>query len=257
MHFKDALKRDGVNIIAEFKRASPSLGDIDVAADPVAKAKIYEAGGAAAMSVLCDAARFKGSVEDLRRVAASGAKIPLLAKDFISEKERLREVKDFISEKERLREVKDAGASAALLIVRYLDDAQLAGLLAEARGLGLDALVETHSEEEIKRAVAVGADIIGVNCRDLSNFTVDVSISERLLKAISWRGHHRRQLPRPFQLHGGRVDIGAAAKGDPGRNRQGRRERHQDERRHRTAQGGGRERVPDRHYSDEVAGSVE
>ena len=171
MHFKDALKRDGVNIIAEFKRASPSLGDIDVAADPVAKAKIYEAGGAAAMSVLCDAARFKGSVEDLRRVAASGAKIPLLAKDFISEKVRL-------------REVKDAGASAALLIVRYLDDAQLAGLLAEARGLGLDALVETHSEEEIKRAVAVGADIIGVNCRDLSNFTVDVSISERLLKAI-------------------------------------------------------------------------
>lgn len=171
MHFKDALKRDGVNIIAEFKRASPSLGDIDVAADPVAKAKIYEAGGAAAMSVLCDAARFKGSVEDLRRVAASSVKIPLLAKDFISEKERL-------------REVKDAGASAALLIVRYLDDAQLAGLLAEARGLGLDALVETHSEEEIKRAVAVGADIIGVNCRDLSNFTVDVSISERLLKAI-------------------------------------------------------------------------
>jgi len=171
MHFKDALSREGVNIIAEFKRASPSLGDIDVAADPVAKAKIYEAGGAAAMSVLCDAARFKGSVEDLRRVAASGAKIPLLAKDFISEKERL-------------HEVKDAGASAALLIVRYLDDEKLSELLAEARGLGLDALVETHSEEEIKRAVAVGADIIGVNCRDLSNFTVDVSIFERLLKAI-------------------------------------------------------------------------
>jgi len=171
MHFKDALSREGVNIIAEFKRASPSLGDIDVAADPVAKAKIYEQGGAAAMSVLCDAARFKGSVEDLRRVAASGAKIPLLAKDFISEKERL-------------HEVKDAGASAALLIVRYLDDEKLSELLAEAHLLGLDALVETHSEEEIKRAVAVGADIIGVNCRDLSNFTVDVSISEWLLKAI-------------------------------------------------------------------------
>ena len=171
MHFKEALKRNGVNVIAEFKRASPSLGDIDVAADPVAKARIYEKGGAAAMSVLCDTARFKGSVEDLRRVAASGAKIPLLAKDFISTKERL-------------REVKEAGASAALLIVRYLDDAQLADLLAEARSLGLDALVETHSEEEIARAVAVGADIIGVNCRDLSNFTVDVSISERLLRAI-------------------------------------------------------------------------
>ena len=171
MHFKEALKRNGVNVIAEFKRASPSLGDIDVAADPVAKARIYEKGGAAAMSVLCDAARFKGSVEDLRRVAASGAKIPLLAKDFISENERL-------------HEVKAAGASAALLIVRYLDDEKLSELLAEARALGLDALVETHSEEEIKRAVAVGADIIGVNCRDLSNFTVDVSISERLLKAI-------------------------------------------------------------------------
>lgn len=171
MHFKDAIGREGVNIIAEFKRASPSLGDIDVGADPVAKAKLYEAGGAAAMSVLCDAARFKGSVEDLRRVAASGAGIPLLAKDFITAKERL-------------REVKEAGASAALLIVRYLDDAQLANLLAEARRLGLDALVETHSEEEIKRAVAAGADIIGVNCRDLSNFTVDVSISERLLRAI-------------------------------------------------------------------------
>ena len=171
MYFKDALSSEGVNIIAEFKRASPSLGDIDVAADPVAKAKIYEAGGAAAMSVLCDAARFKGSVEDLRRVAASGAKIPLLAKDFISEKKRL-------------HEVKEAGASAALLIVRYLDDEKLSELLAEAHSLGLDALVETHSEEEIKRAVAVGADIIGVNCRDLSNFTVDVSISERLLKAI-------------------------------------------------------------------------
>ena len=171
MHFKDALSREGVNIIAEFKRASPSLGDIDVAADPVAKAKIYEQGGAAAMSVLCDAARFKGSVEDLRRVAASGAKIPLLAKDFISEKERL-------------HEVKAAGASAGLLIVRYLDDEKLSELLSEARLLGLDALVETHSEEEIKRAVAVGADIIGVNCRDLSNFTVDVSISERLLKLI-------------------------------------------------------------------------
>ena len=171
MHFKEALKRNGVNVIAEFKRASPSLGDIDVAADPVAKARIYEKGGAAAMSVLCDAARFKGSVEDLRRVAASGAKIPLLAKDFISEKERL-------------REVKAAGASAALLIVRYLDDEKLSELLSEARLLGLDALVETHSDEEIKRAVAVGADIIGVNCRDLSNFTVDVSISERLLKAI-------------------------------------------------------------------------
>ena len=171
MHFREALIRPGVNVIAEFKRASPSLGDIDVAADPVEKARLYAAGGAAAMSVLCETPRFKGSVEDLRRVAASGAGLPLLAKDFISTRERL-------------REVKDAGASAALLIVRYLDDAQLADLLAEARALGLDALVEAHTEEEVARAAKAGADIVGVNCRDLSNFTVDVSISERLLRAI-------------------------------------------------------------------------
>ena len=123
------------------------------------------------MSVLCDAARFKGSVEDLRRVAASGAKIPLLAKDFISTRERL-------------AEVCAAGASAALLIVRYLTDEQLADLLAETRALGMDALVEAHTAEEIARAVAVGADIVGVNCRDLETLSVDLAVSERLLREI-------------------------------------------------------------------------
>jgi indole-3-glycerol phosphate synthase len=170
MRFKEALKRPGVNIISEFKRASPSLGDIDVSADPVERAMLYERGGAAAMSILCDAARFKGSVEDLRRVAAE-SKLPLLAKDFITTRERL-------------VEVAAAGASAALLIVRYLTDAQLSGLLAMTRSLGMDALVETHTADEIVRAVAVGADIIGVNCRDLETLAVDVSVSERLLKLI-------------------------------------------------------------------------
>ena len=170
MRFSEALKRPGVNVIAEFKRASPSLGDIDVAADPVEKARIYERGGAAAMSVLCDAARFKGSVEDLRRVSAESS-LPLLAKDFITTRERL-------------AEVAAAGASAALLIVRYLSDAQLADLLAETRRLGMDALVETHTAEEIARAAAAGADIVGVNCRDLETLAVDVSVSERLLALI-------------------------------------------------------------------------
>ena len=170
MRFKEALKRPGVNIISEFKRASPSLGDIDVSADPVERARLYGRGGAAAMSILCDAARFKGSVEDLRRVAAE-SDLPLLAKDFITTRERL-------------AEVADAGASAALLIVRYLSDAQLADLLAETRRLGMDALVETHTAEEITRAVAVGADIIGVNCRDLETLAVDVSVSERLVRLI-------------------------------------------------------------------------
>ena len=170
MRFSEALKRPGVNVIAEFKRASPSLGDIDVAADPVEKARIYERGGAAAMSVLCDAARFKGSVEDLRRVSAESS-LPLLAKDFITTRERL-------------AEVAAAGASAALLIVRYLSDAQLEDLLAETRRLGMDALVETHTAEEIARAAAAGADIVGVNCRDLETLAVDVSVSERLLALI-------------------------------------------------------------------------
>jgi indole-3-glycerol phosphate synthase len=170
MQFKESLKKPGTRIIAEFKRASPSLGDIDVAADPAERARMYEEGGAAAMSVLCEGPRFKGSPEDLRR-AKGAAEIPLLAKDFISTKERL-------------VEVRDAGASAALLIVRYLDDALLAELLAETRALGMDALVEAHTAEEIARAVKVGADIIGVNCRDLETLSVDLAVSERLLGEI-------------------------------------------------------------------------
>ena len=140
MRFKKSLTRPGIRIIAEFKRASPSLGDIAPGADPAERAAAYERGGAAAMSVLCDAARFKGSPDDLRR-AASASSLPLLAKDFITAPERL-------------EEVAAAGASAALLIVRYLDDAALAALLARTRELGMDALVETRSEEEIARAVS-------------------------------------------------------------------------------------------------------
>ncbi|MBR2355184.1 MAG: indole-3-glycerol-phosphate synthase, partial [Kiritimatiellae bacterium] len=119
---------------------------------------------------LCDAARFKGSPDDLRR-AASTSSLPLLAKDFITAPERL-------------EEVAAAGAAAALLIVRYLDDAALAALLVRTRALGMDALVETRSGEEIARAVAAGADIIGVNSRDLETLAVDIAVSERLLKEI-------------------------------------------------------------------------
>ncbi len=170
MQFKESLIRPGTNVIAEFKRASPSLGDIDVAADPADKAKIYERGGAAAMSVLCEAPRFKGSPADLAK-AKSACELPLLAKDFISSAARL-------------EEVRNAGASAALLIVRYLADDQLKALIAKTRALGMDALVEAHSSDEIKRALAAGADIIGVNCRDLETLAVDTSVSERLLGEI-------------------------------------------------------------------------
>lgn len=170
MRFKESLTRPGIRIIAEFKRASPSLGDIAPGADPAERAAAYERGGAAAMSVLCDTARFKGSPDDLRR-AASASSLPLLAKDFITAPERL-------------EEVAAAGAAAALLIVRYLDDAALAALLARTRELGMDALVETRSEEEIARAVAAGADIIGVNSRDLETLAVDIAVAERLLGRI-------------------------------------------------------------------------
>ena len=170
MHFRESLIRPGVRIIAEFKRASPSLGDIAPGADPAERAAAYERGGAAAMSVLCDAARFKGSPDDLCR-AASASSLPLLAKDFITAPERL-------------EEVAAAGASAALLIVRYLDDAALAALLARTRELGMDALVETRSEEEVARAVAAGADIVGVNSRDLETLSVDIAVAERLLGRI-------------------------------------------------------------------------
>ena len=170
MRFKESLTRPGIRIIAEFKRASPSLGDIAPGADPAVHAAAYERGGAAAMSVLCDAARFKGSPDDLRR-AASASSLPLLAKDFITAPERLEEVAASV-------------AAAALLIVRYLDDAALAALLARTRELGMDALVETRSGEEIARAVAAGADIIGVNSRDLETLSVDIAVAERLLGRI-------------------------------------------------------------------------
>ena len=170
MQFKESLKQPGTRIIAEVKRASPSLGDIDLSADPAERARMYEEGGAAAMSVLCEAPRFKGSPADLTR-AKRAAHLPLLAKDFISTRERL-------------AEVRDAGASAALLIVRYLTDEQLADLLAETRSLGMDALVEAHTADEIKRAAAAGADIVGVNCRDLETLSVDLAVSERLLRDI-------------------------------------------------------------------------
>ena len=115
-------------------------------------------------------ATYSAVPDDLRR-AASASSLPLLAKDFITAPERL-------------EEVAAAGASAALLIVRYLDDAALAALLARTRALGMDALVETRSGEEIARAVAAGADIIGVNSRDLETLSVDIAVAERLLGRI-------------------------------------------------------------------------
>ncbi len=160
MRFRDALARPGLGAIAEIKRRSPSLGDIRPDADPAAIAAAYERAGAAAVSVLVDE-RFGGTWDDLRAARAS-ASLPLLAKGFFSTEEHL-------------RTAKEAGADAALLLLRDLDDRQTAALMAYATDLGLDTLVEAHDAAELERAFALGAPVVGINARDLTTFAIDRS----------------------------------------------------------------------------------
>ena len=156
--FREALAGPGLAAIAEVKRRSPSAGDLRRDADPARLAAEFAGAGAAAISVLVDEA-FAGSLDDLRAArAATGA--PLLAKGFFRELPQL-------------RELKAAGADAALLILRDLDDGRAAQLMTYARALGLDTLVEAHDEEELGRAVRLGADPIGLNARDLATFRID------------------------------------------------------------------------------------
>jgi indole-3-glycerol phosphate synthase/phosphoribosylanthranilate isomerase len=157
MRFAEAL-RDGFGAVAEFKRRSPSAGDLRPGGDPAAVARQYEAAGARAMSVLVDE-RFAGSWDDLR-AARAATSLPLLAKGFFSTAEHL-------------RTAREAGADAALLILRDLDDAQCLTLMREAEALGLDTLVEAHDAAELTRADQLGAPVIGINARDLSTFHID------------------------------------------------------------------------------------
>ena len=156
--FRDALSQPGLSAIAEIKRRSPSAGDLRPNADPARLAADYERAGAAAVSVLVDE-RFAGSWDDLRAARAS-ASLPLLAKGFFSTEDDL-------------RTAREAGADAALLLLRDLDDAACGGLLAVAEALGLETLVEAHDAAELDRAVALDAPVIGINARDLSTFAVD------------------------------------------------------------------------------------
>ena len=162
--FREALLRDGINIIAEFKRRSPSKGIIRVDADLKQIAKSYEAGGAVAMSVLTEEDYFSGSLADLR-AAKSIIDLPVLRKDFV--------VDDY-----QLYESAAAGADAVLLIVAALDDDALLRLrrLAEDE-IGMDALVEVHDRDEMQRAVDCGATLIGVNNRNLHTFEVSLETS--------------------------------------------------------------------------------
>lgn len=156
--FAAALARPGLSIIAEIKRRSPSRGPLVESLDPAELARAYEAGGAAALSVLTDREFFGGSEQDLM-AARSAVCLPVLRKDFTIDEYQIYEARAI-------------GADAILLIARILDDAQLRDLNAIAAAVGLAALVETHVAAEVDRALAAGATIIGVNSRDLDTFEV-------------------------------------------------------------------------------------
>jgi indole-3-glycerol phosphate synthase len=172
--FAAALRRkDGaLAIIAEIKRRSPSAGDIARDASSHEQARIYQAAGADALSVLTDERYFGGTQADLRGVTALMRQCPSGLPCIM---------KDFMVHPVQVLEARESGASAILIIVRALDDAEIRLLNGAAQAAGLDALFEVHSEEEIVRAVSHGARIIGVNNRDLSVFTTDLALSERLI----------------------------------------------------------------------------
>jgi indole-3-glycerol phosphate synthase len=164
------LNGPGVAVIAEVKRASPSKGALADIADPAALAAEYEAGGAAAISVLTEGRRFHGSLEDLVRVRRA-VDIPVLRKDFI--------VSAY-----QLFEARAAGADLVLLIVAALTDVELVCLIERAESIGLTPLVEVHTADEVSRAVTAGARIIGVNARNLSTLEVDPTTFARLAPQI-------------------------------------------------------------------------
>jgi len=165
----NALQGDGIHVIAEFKRRSPSKGIIRPDADLVQIVQGYEAGGATAISVLTEEDYFSGSLDDLRVVKAT-VTLPVLRKDFVFEEYQV-------------YESAAAGADAILLIVAALDDELLLGLRSLAEDeLGLDALVEVHTRDEMRRAVACGGKLIGVNNRDLRTFEVSLETSLSLAR---------------------------------------------------------------------------
>jgi indole-3-glycerol phosphate synthase len=157
-------------VIAEFKRRSPSLGDIRPDADIAAQVAAYERGGAAALSVLTDTRHFGGSLDDLR-AARAAATLPIIRKDFIIDPYQLYEAAVH-------------GADAVLLIVRALSDRELVALHDEARDLDLDCLVEVHNGEELERALELDAEVIGINNRDLDEQRVDIQTTFELMPDV-------------------------------------------------------------------------
>jgi indole-3-glycerol phosphate synthase len=168
--FSEALVRPGLSLIAEFKRRSPSTGEISAGAIVAGQVLAYERGGAAALSVLTDERHFGGSLEDLR-AARAACDLPILRKDFIVDPYQL-------------YEAAVNGADAVLLIAWALDDRRLRAMYDEARALDLDCLVEVHDEAELQRALELDADVIGINNRNLDDGTVDVSTTYELMPDV-------------------------------------------------------------------------
>jgi indole-3-glycerol phosphate synthase len=168
--FAEALSRPGTSLIAEYKRRSPSAGTIREGATVAGMARAYERGGAAALSILTEERHFGGSLDDLRE-ARESSEIPILRKDFTIDPYQL-------------WEAKAAGADAVLLVVGALRPHELGSLHGLARDLDLDAIVEVHDEPELAAALEIDADVIGINNRNLEDFSVDVSRTFDLLHDV-------------------------------------------------------------------------
>jgi indole-3-glycerol phosphate synthase len=168
--FSEALVRPRLSLIAEFKRRSPSAGEISAGAVVASQVGAYERGGAAALSVLTDETHFGGSLEDLR-AARAACDLPIIRKDFIVDPYQL-------------YEAAVNGADAILLIVRALDDHDLSLMHNEARAIDLDVLVEVHDADELERALDLDAEVIGINNRNLDEGTVDVSTTYELMPDV-------------------------------------------------------------------------
>lgn len=170
LDFRGAFRGDGLRVISELKKASPSEGVIREDFDPAAIAREYEANGAAAMSVLCEPHRFLGGDDYLQTVRKT-VKTPLI-------------YKDFITTPYQVARARACGADAILLIAAVLADEPMKTLMDLAHSFGMVALVETHTLEEIKRAVGIGARLMGVNCRNLRTFKTDPAITAELIAKI-------------------------------------------------------------------------
>jgi indole-3-glycerol phosphate synthase len=168
--FSEALVGPGLSLIAEFKRRSPSAGEIRGGADLAGIVAAYERGGAAALSILTEEHQFGGSLGDLQ-AARDGCDLPILRKDFTVDPYQL-------------YEAAASGADAVLLVVAALEDNALAGLYEEARALDLDCLVEVHDGDDLERALALDADVIGINNRNLRDLTLDIETTHELMTDV-------------------------------------------------------------------------